>query len=182
MSAPVVLVLASGKGERFKASGGKGSKLDALLGGISVLERTKAAVRASGLPFHVEDAGHPGMGDSISAAVSAHADAPAWLVLPADLPLVTPESLRAVAAAVRDDNVVVPTHGGAKGHPVAFGRAYGPALRLLSGGQGGSPIVRAAAESGRVKQLELSDPGIMMDIDTLDDLAAAEKLLSARSA
>lgn len=58
MKAPVVLVLASGRGERFIASGGTGSKLQALLGGKTVLQRTLDAVRASGLPWHVEDAGH----------------------------------------------------------------------------------------------------------------------------
>ena len=35
--------------------------------GQAVLAHTLAAVRASGLPWHMEDAGHPGMGDSIAA-------------------------------------------------------------------------------------------------------------------
>ena len=64
---PVVLVLASGRGDRFVASGGQVHKLRALLAGVPVLEHTLAAVRASGLPWHLEDAGHPGMGDSIAA-------------------------------------------------------------------------------------------------------------------
>ena len=93
---PVVLVLASGRGERFRASGGIGHKLQALLRGKTVLQHTLAAVRASGLPWHLEDAGHPGMGDSIAAAVRATADAPGWLVLPGDLPLVQGATLRAV--------------------------------------------------------------------------------------
>ena len=99
MQTPVVLVLASGRGERFTASGGRGSKLQALLAGRPVLQHTLAAVRASGLPFHVEDAGHPGMGDSIAAGVQATRAADGWLVLPGDLPLVAPASLRAVAEA-----------------------------------------------------------------------------------
>nr|HRM00151.1 NTP transferase domain-containing protein [Acidovorax sp.] len=64
---PHVLVLASGKGQRFAASGGTVHKLRAPLCGLTVLEHTLAAVRASGLPWHLEDAGHPGMGDSIAA-------------------------------------------------------------------------------------------------------------------
>jgi hypothetical protein len=56
-NSPVVIVLASGRGERFVAAGGTGSKLKALLAGKPVLERTLDAVRASGLPWHVEDAG-----------------------------------------------------------------------------------------------------------------------------
>jgi CTP:molybdopterin cytidylyltransferase MocA len=78
---PSIIVLASGRGERFVASGGQGSKLQALLGGKPVLERTLAAVRESGLPWHLEDAGHAGMGDSIAAGVRATQDAGGWLIL-----------------------------------------------------------------------------------------------------
>ena len=68
---PCVLVLASGRGERFLASGGSTHKLAALLDGRPVLEHVLAAVRASGLPWHLERAAHAGMGDSIAAAVAA---------------------------------------------------------------------------------------------------------------
>jgi len=43
---PTVLILASGRGERFIASGGSGSKLQALLHGKTVLQHTVDAVRA----------------------------------------------------------------------------------------------------------------------------------------
>lgn len=173
---PVVLVLASGRGERFVASGGQGSKLRALLAGQPVIEHTLAAVRASGLPFHVEDAGHPGMGDSIAAGVRATADAGGWLVLPADLPLVRPQSLQAVAQALARGSVVVPVHQGTRGHPVGFAAQHGPALQALAGAEGAAAIVRAA----RPLQLNLEDPGIVTDIDTLEDLARAERLLASR--
>lgn len=173
---PVVLVLASGRGERFVASGGQGSKLQALLAGQPVLEHTLAAVRASGLPFHVEDAGHPGMGDSIAAGVRATADADGWLVLPGDLPLVSPASLQAVAAALANASLVLPFYQGTRGHPVGFAREHGPALQALAGAEGAAAIVRAA----RPLRLELDDPGIVTDIDTVEDLARAEQLLRAR--
>src|SRR3954447_23120127 len=128
MASPVIVVLASGRGERFIASGGSGSKLRALLGGKPVLEHTLAAVRASGLPWHLEDAGHPGMGDSLAAAVRATADAPGWLVLPADLPLVSPQTLLKVADALRSGaQAAQPIHAGQWGHPVGFGAACGEA-------------------------------------------------------
>jgi molybdenum cofactor cytidylyltransferase len=98
LGAPTVIVLASGRGERFIASGGPTHKLQALLEGQTVLAHTLAAVRASGLPWHLEDAGHAGMGDSISAAVRATSGAQGWLILPGDLPLVEAQTLRAVAA------------------------------------------------------------------------------------
>lgn len=97
---PVLIVLASGRGERFRASGGTVHKLRAPLAGRTVIEHTLAAARESGLPWHLEDAGHAGMGDSIAAAVRATRGAAGWLILPADLPLVQPASIRAVAAAL----------------------------------------------------------------------------------
>jgi molybdenum cofactor cytidylyltransferase len=172
----VVLVLASGRGDRFRASGGSGSKLQAPLAGRPVLEHTLAAVRASGLPFHVEDAGHPGMGDSIAAAVRATADAGGWLVLPGDLPLVQPASLQAVAAALQGASVVVPTYQGTRGHPVGFAPAHGAALQALAGAEGAAAIVRQA----KVSKLELDDAGIVTDIDTVEDLARAGRILAAR--
>lgn len=172
----MVVVLASGRGERFVASGGQGSKLRALLAGKPVLEHTLAAVRASGLPFHVEDAGHPGMGDSIAAGVRATADAGGWLVLPGDLPLIAPASLRAVAAALENASIVLPMHRGTRGHPVGFAAGHGPALQALQGSEGAAAIVRAA----QPLRLELDDPGIVTDIDTVEDLARAARVFRVR--
>jgi molybdenum cofactor cytidylyltransferase len=178
VTSPVVILLASGRGERYLASGGRGSKLQAALGGATVLEHTLAAVRASGLPFHVEDAGHPGMGDSIAAGVRATPGADGWLVLPGDLPLVTPQSLRTVAHALLRAFVVLPFYRGIRGHPVGFGAVHGPALRGLMGAEGAAGIVRDA----QPLKLELDDEGIVTDIDTLEDLARAEALLRSRRA
>jgi molybdenum cofactor cytidylyltransferase len=180
MNPPVVLVLASGRGERFVASGGQGSKLRALLGGQPVLEHTVAAARASGLPVHGEDAGHPGMGDSIAAAVRATAAAGGWLVLPGDLPLVAPQTLRDVAAALEEDAIVIPTWQGDRGHPVGFSRAFAQALMALTGALGAGRIVKEAEARGALHLLAVEDAGVRTDIDTLQDLAAAERLLAGR--
>ncbi|AMO25535.1 molybdopterin-guanine dinucleotide biosynthesis protein MobA [Ramlibacter tataouinensis] len=180
-ASPVVLILASGRGERFLASGGSGSKLQALLAGRPVLDWTLEAVKACGLPWHLEDAGHAGMGDSIAAAVAAAREAGGWLVLPGDLPLVRPQSLRAVAAALATHAVVLPRHLGQRGHPVGFDASCREALLKLRGPQGAQEVVRAQAAAGRVLELDLDDAGVVTDIDTLQDLRAAEQALSARS-
>lgn len=180
-SHPAVVVLASGRGERFIASGGSGSKLQALLAGKPVLQWTLAAVRASGLRWHLEDAGHDGMGDSIAAGVHATRDAEGWLILPGDLPLLRPESLRQVAAALDGHSVVLPTFQGRQGHPVAFSRDCRDALLLLSGPQGAMLVARAQKMVDRALQLELDDPGIVADIDTIADLARAEQIVGTRS-
>jgi molybdenum cofactor cytidylyltransferase len=165
---PTVIVLASGRGERFTASGGQ-----ALLGGKKVIDWTLAAVRASGLPFHVEDTGHPGMGDSIAAAVRATMDADGWLILPADLPLIKPATLLAVAQALQQSSLVYPMFEGQRGHPVGFGLAYASQLTNLTGNKGAAQLIIAGAAT----ELIVVDVGCVTDIDTLQDLENAQRLL-----
>ena len=178
---PVVVVLAAGRGERFTASGGAGHKLQALLAGKRVIEHVLDAVKASGLPYHVvdADASRPGMGDSIAAGVLATAGAPGWLVLPADLPLISPSTLRAVAFAA-PCAVTVPVYLGQRGHPVRFGRECASDLLNLQGNKGAAQVIRAQAAINSVVLIEVDDAGCVTDIDTLDDLARAEKLLAGR--
>ncbi|MDP1943006.1 nucleotidyltransferase family protein [Rhodoferax sp.] len=182
---PTVIVLAAGRGERFTASGGSTHKLAALLAGKPVLQHVLDAVQASGLRHHVvqADVSRPGMGDSIADGVRATPDAAGWLILPGDLPLVQGASLRAVAQALMQQHaVVIPTHKGVRGHPVGFSAACRDQLLVLEGNQGAAPVVRAYAAINSVATLELSDVGVVTDIDTLDDLARAEALLAARQA
>jgi molybdenum cofactor cytidylyltransferase len=177
---PTVLVLASGRGERFAASGGGVHKLQALLAGKPVMRHTLDAVAASGLPWHLEDAGHPGMGDCIAAAVRATPDAGGWLILPGDLPLVQAATLRAVAHALAQHAVVVPMFKGARGHPVGFSAACRDALLDLKGNQGAAGVVHAHVAINSVAYVDVTDEGIVTDIDTLEDLRRAEALLAAR--
>jgi len=180
---PVVIVLAAGRGERFRASGGAVHKLDALLAGQPVRAHVLAAVRASGLPYHVvePDEARPGMGDSIAAGVRATAGAAAWLILPADLPLVRGETLRTMAGgAGAAEAVTVPVHQGQRGHPVRFAACCGPALMALAGNEGAASVVRAQAALGAVAFLAVDDAGTVTDIDTLEDLRRAEALLQDR--
>ena len=176
LNGPTVLVLASGRGERFLASGGKTHKLHALLAGRSVLQHTMQVVRDSGLTWHLEQRGHPGMGDSIAAAVSATADACAWLVLPGDLPLLRSGTLLSIATQLALHDVVVPTYEGRRGHPVGFGRNCRQELMCLRGEHGAASVVRAHS----AHLLPVDDIGTVTDIDTLADLARAEALLAQR--
>ena len=64
-----------------------------------------------------------------------------------------------------------------RGHPVGFGHEHGIALQSLRGAEGAAAIVRAS----KPMVLNLDDEGIVTDIDTLADLALAERLLAQRS-
>ena len=178
---PFVIVLAAGRGERFAASGGTVHKLQALLAGKPVLDHVLDAVRASGLPHHVvyADAARPGMGDSIAAGVRATPDAPGWLILPADLPLIRSQTLRAIALAP-PSAVTVPLFQGQRGHPVRFAAVCAPELLGLHGNKGAAQVIRAWEAINSVALVDLDDAGVVTDIDTLEDLQRAELLLAQR--
>lgn len=178
---PVVIILAAGRAARFAASGGTVHKLQAMLSGKSVIDHVLDAVRASGLPWHVvqPDPTRPGMGDSIAAGVKATADAPGWLILPADLPLIRSDTLRAIAQAP-NRAVTVPRYRGQRGHPVRFSAACVQQLLNLKGNQGAASILIAYDATNSVAFIDVDDVGVVTDIDTLDDLQRAEIMLKAR--
>jgi molybdenum cofactor cytidylyltransferase len=175
-SLPTVIVLAAGKGERFKASGAPHDKLQTLLNGLPVRAHVLAAVHASGLPCHVVERSHtahlphPGMGDSIACGVAATPDAIGWLILPADLPLIQAHTLLTVAAALQQHAVVVPRYRGQQGHPVGFASSCREALLQLTGDQG----ARAVVAQHQAHRLDVDDEGCVLDVDTVDALKRVE--------
>ena len=173
---PTVIVLAAGKGERFRASGALHDKLETLLCGRPVRDHVLAAVNASGLPWHVVERRHtahltnPGMGDSIACGVTATPEANGWLILPADLPLIQTRTLLAVAEALVQHTVVVPRYQGQPGHPVGFAWSCRAALLQLTGDQG----ARSVVAQHPAHPLEVDDEGCVLDVDTVDALALAK--------
>jgi molybdenum cofactor cytidylyltransferase len=176
-----VLILASGRGERFKASGGTTHKLDALihtgqgLPSTTVLQATLDKACSTGLAVHVERASHTGMGDTIVAAVAATRDFDGWLMLPADMPMVSPEVMLAVAEGLQDAPISVPLFKGERGHPVGFTRACLSDLLRLTGDEG----ARSLFQKFEVKKVEVDElpdaAGCLIDIDTLQDLEDLQK-------
>jgi len=195
---PAVVVLAAGAGSRYR---GTRHKLSEPLGGDSVLVRTlrnaiasemsvvlvisqALAAEAQGLvppeDMVVVDTRHHtrwGMGDSIAAGVSIHASATGWLVLPADMPLVRPGSLRAVADALDQQPIAFAQHRGRRGHPVGFGAELFSELVMLKGDEGARRLLARYPTAA----VELDDPGVLFDIDTVDDLALAQRRIDGAS-
>jgi molybdenum cofactor cytidylyltransferase len=186
---PAVVVLAAGKGSRFA---GARHKLTQPFGSSTVLGTTLANALASELPVVVvtTEALAPeaaravarrdvvilsdfeaarGMGHSIAAGVAARADARGWLVLPGDMPRVSADTLRTVAAALDDHPVAYAQHLGRRGHPVGFSTELFSELLSLTGDEGARRLLARYPAVG----VEVDDPGALMDIDTLADLHAA---------
>jgi molybdenum cofactor cytidylyltransferase len=176
---PVVIVLAAGRGERFRAAGGQTGKLEALLHGKPVLAHVLQAVEDSGLPSYVVRPEHlssmtrPGMGDSIASGMLATVGASGWLILPGDLPLIRPDTLRFMAKALMalpvDQQTVQPRFQGQRGHPVGFRASCAAALRALHGDEGARGVLRQFPPL----LVDVNDEGAVWDVDTPERLAQA---------
>jgi molybdenum cofactor cytidylyltransferase len=114
-----------------------------------------------------------GMGASLAAAVSATDRAEGWIVALGDMPLVTQATIRAVRAALEDGALLaapVSRRTGVRGHPVGFAAALRAELLALSGDVGARDVVRRHRDALRI--LPTDDPGILVDLDTPEQLSA----------
>jgi molybdenum cofactor cytidylyltransferase len=187
---PAVIVLAAGRSSRFR---GPRHKLEQSLGGATLLATTLRHAIASHLPVIVvttqtlehearrvvaardvvivPEAGSIdglGMGYSIAAGVGARADASGWLMLPADMPMVQPATIMAVARALEQYPVAYAQHRGRRGHPVGFGAELYSELVTLTGDEGARRLVARYPAHG----VDVDDPGVLIDVDTEEDLLA----------
>ncbi|CAH0321044.1 Purine catabolism protein PucB [Pseudomonas sp. Bi130] len=110
-----------------------------------------------------------GLGDSIAAGVAACSHLGGWLIMLGDMPFILPSSIEQVVAAIADDTISVPVHEGQYGHPVGFGRSFGPGLMALTGDQGAKSLFAQA----RVVEVAVEDPGVLWDVDTPERLVFA---------
>jgi len=185
------LVLAAGAGRRFG-----GGKLLAPLGGVPLIRRVAEAVAGagfaevvlvtgaddpavraalSGLPLRIVNAPDwaEGMAAALRSGIAALVpDAKGACVFLGDMPLVPVDlCARLIEAAERAGYAARPRFEGKPGHPVAFTRTAFADLMALTGDQGASALLRQ--RPGDVAYCETADNGVLLDIDTPDDLAVA---------
>ena len=183
---PAVIVLAAGRGSRFT---GDGHKLLQPFGATdgTVLEHSIANAVSTGLPVvlvtlsrlcddrtplgvetrvTLPEEGETGIGVSIAAGVRAARTAGGWLILPGDMPLVRPETIVRVAAALHSGGTARALHRGLPGHPVAFARKHYRHLVGLREDVGARDLLA----SHPPQLIETEDAGTTLDIDTVADL------------
>ena len=192
---PVVVVVAAGRGSRFP---GSSHKLVQALGASTVLGTTLAQVMESRLPCVVvttpalepeaarvvarrdlvvisQQEADKGIGHSMAAGVQARPHAPGWLLLPADMPLVGPQAIEAVAHALPQHTAVVAQHHGRRGHPVGFSSGlYSELMSLATEDSLRRLLARYPAHG-----VEVADAGVLFDVDTEADLEAARAMVPA---
>lgn len=181
------IVPAAGKGERFG-----GAKLVARVGRDTILDRTLQSlfdasmsvvvvITAPGADLsaatrlddprvrriHNPDPAR-GMFSSIQCGLAV-AGGDLLIVLPADMPFIRSATVAAVVAECeRSRQIVMPSFGGKRGHPVAFPSALKPAL-LAAPPE--STLKSALSDTGLgYIEIAVDDPGVLRDVDVPSDL------------
>jgi CTP:molybdopterin cytidylyltransferase MocA len=111
-----------------------------------------------------------GMFSSIQTGVKRFgADCAAFFLQPADMPLIRPETLSILLRAHDADptRICYPCHNGRRGHPPLIPVSLIPAIETFS--EPGGMRALLARFAGLARNVDIPDPGILVDIDTPDD-------------
>lgn len=112
-----------------------------------------------------------GIGASLAAGVSHASRGEGWIVALGDMPFIEASTFAAVAARLRAGALIAAPvlADGKRGHPVGFSSQLREELVALDGDEGARAVIRRHA--ARVVSIPVTDPGIVIDIDSPGDLA-----------
>lgn len=192
-----VLLLAAGRGERFRAAGGGDKRLAPLADGIplalAAADNALAGAGQLGAALHVvlDDVLSPlagrlanlgarvvhsrragrGLGASLADGVAATAPGSGVIVALADMPAIPADIYPALVARLspRGATIARPRLGKRPGHPVAFLPSWRDALLACDGERGAQDILSAHPDA--LAWVDSDDPGIVWDVDLPADLA-----------
>jgi molybdenum cofactor cytidylyltransferase len=110
-----------------------------------------------------------GMGATLAFAAQQIGDWDGCVVCLGDMPFIETSTYRRIAELVTTGSIVTPTFESKMGNPVAFGKYLYTDLKALTGESGGRKLTSMYPQA--VRELQVSDPGILHDIDTPEELA-----------
>jgi molybdenum cofactor cytidylyltransferase len=196
------IVLAAGQSARFRAAGAPGpTKLVAKLGDkpivrmaaeaalasrarpvIVVTGHARASVEAALAGLDVEWAHNPqystGLASSLRVGLAAMpADVAGALVLLGDMPWIEARLIDAIIDGFLANEhalAAAPRRGGRRGNPVLLGRGLFDAAMRLEGDEGARRLIGSLGARELI-EVEAPDAGLIVDIDTPTDLAAARR-------
>lgn len=183
------ILLAAGRGSRFDPAGEKNKLLQVLPDDESVVFHAAENLRAAlGQILAVIPVGSPllaahlssrgiavskcadaasGMAASLTHGLRQTPDALGWIIALGDMPFVRPDTIASLVNALRQGaDIAVPCYRGRRGNPVAFSRHHLGLLLQLSGDTGARRLLQAHP----LQEVDVDDPGICRDIDTVADL------------
>jgi molybdenum cofactor cytidylyltransferase len=196
------IVLAAGQSSRFRAAGGaSATKLVEKLCGEPIVRMTAKAALASKARPVVVVTGHArtsveaalaglgagivfnpefstGLASSLKAGLCATPpDVAGVLILLGDMPWIEARLIDALIDAFLANEgalAAAPKRGGRRGNPVLLGRGLFEATMRLEGDEGARRLISSLG-AGELIEVEAADAGVIVDIDTPDDLAAARR-------
>ena len=158
--APLVVAAAANLRE------GAGPVLAVIPLGSAALRR---ALEHAGCEILETDRTSRGLGASLAAGVESASSASGWIIALGDMPRVKPATIVAVSAALeKGAAIAAPFHDGGRGHPVGFSAALRGELLALDGDVGARRVLELRAKE--IVRIAVDDPGILIDIDTPQDL------------
>ena len=105
---------------------------------------------------------------SLAAAVAASPPNSHWVIALGDMPLIRPETIGGVVAAIEQGAAfAMPQHNAERGHPVGIHSRFRKDLLVLQGDAGARAII--AAHKSDVQLIHTEDPGVLIDVDTVAD-------------
>jgi molybdenum cofactor cytidylyltransferase len=123
-------------------------------------------LQAEGCTLVVNPQAGEGQGTSIACGIAAASPAAGWIIALADMPAIQSDSIRRVVEALRKGAATAaPVYRGQRGHPVGFAATMQAEL-LASVGDTGA---RAVLMRHPPHLIEVDDPGVLYDVDTLED-------------
>jgi len=93
-----------------------------------------------------------------------------WLLVPADHPTLDPSLVRTLLrehTGAPDRTIVVPVHGGRRGHPTLIDWQHVAGMRALPAGQGLNVYLRQHA--AETLEVPVDSPDVLCDLDTPED-------------
>lgn len=120
-----------------------------------------------------------GMSTSLRAGVRAAAStSEAFLIVLGDQPFVDPATVNAILARRKstEARILVPTYRGVRGNPVLIHRSFSGEIEALTGDVGCRGLVRA--HSAEVLEVPVEDPGVLIDLDTQEEVSRAQALMA----
>jgi molybdenum cofactor cytidylyltransferase len=196
------VILAAGQSSRFRAGGGPDpTKLVAKLDGKPIVRRVvEAALAAKARPvvvvtgyardsveaaiagLEIGVAFNPkfasGLASSLSLGLSAMPRGIVGaLVLLGDMPWIEPQLIDTLIDAFlarKDALAAVPLREGRRGNPVLLSQKLFERAMRLTGDEGARNLIGALG-AGELVEVDAPDIGVTFDIDTPDDLAAAQR-------
>jgi len=188
------IILAAGMSSRMSRH-----KLTAEINGIPIIRRAAEAVSQSDIDEIIVVTGYmdsdvcaaleglaysnvfnaryeSGMGSSIAAGASflANHSVGAVMICHGDMPFIRTETINTLINTYRRSKagIIVPYYDDKRGHPVLFDAVYLPDLMELDGQAGARGIIERYKSV--VTAVSVSDPGVLIDIDTDENLASGQ--------